>query len=141
MSKRIACVMTSMAVLGLVVSGCMTGAKGPTPEELITTALTEWKTAIEAENVDGAMAVVSDEYVGIQGEGKDAMKDFLQNAKDNGDMAGIEIILEDVEITVEDDAGEAGPVDLSGSFGGISLMMEFAKSEDGAWRIASMGEY
>jgi len=56
-------------------------------------------------------------------------------------MAGIEVLLDDAEITVDGDAGEAGPVELSGSFGGFTLMMELQKEEDGAWRIVTMDQY
>ena len=140
MSKRYFCAVTLMAVIGLVLSGCATGG-GATPEELIGKTLADWKTAIETEDIDAAMALVSDDFSGTQGGGKDGMQTFLEDAKDQGNMAGIEVLLDDVEITVDGDAGEAGPVDLSGSFGGFTLMMEFQKDDDGAWLISSMDQY
>jgi ketosteroid isomerase-like protein len=141
MSKKNLYAVTLMAVLGLVVSGCLTGGGGPTPEELIGKTLADWKTAIEAQDVDAAMALVSADYVGTQGGGKDAVQDFLENAKAQGNMADLEVLLDDAEITVDGDAGEAGPVDLSGSFGGFSLMLEFRKDEDEVWRISTMDQY
>jgi len=141
MSKRHCCALTLMAVIALVVSGCATGGGGATPEELIGKTLSDWKTAIEAEDVDAAMALVSDDFVGTQGGGKDGMQTFLQDAKDQGNMADIEVELEETEITVDGDVGEAAPVDLYGSFGGFSLLIEFQQDEGGAWLISSMDQY
>ena len=131
-----------LGVCGLVVAfglGCATGG-GASDEELITNVITAWKTAIEAEDVEAAMACYADSYTDPEGRGKEETGAFLSEAKDQGYMNGIEVDLQDLVIEIDGDAAVAEPVSLYGSFGGMDLSYGLTKV-DGTWLVTSGDQY
>jgi hypothetical protein len=127
-------------VLAFVVAGCAGVGAAPSAEDLITKTMTDWKTAIEAGDVDAAMMEYSDSYADPEGRGKGDLQAFLEGAADQGYLEGVEVGLEDMIITLSVGEATAGPVSMYGNFGGIDLLVTLVE-EDGEWLITSADEY
>lgn len=125
----------------VLVGGCATTGKGLSDEELIATMLAEWKTAFEAQDIDGMMAAYSEDYEGSRAESKEQVREFLGGAMDQGYLDDAEIILEDAETTIEGDTATVAPITLSGGPGSIDLQFNLKKEADKAWRIVGSDQY
>jgi len=125
-------VITAIA-LALAVSGCASMG-GKSPEEQVAEKLTAWKTALEANDLDGLMLLYSDNFEHYEYGDKAGMKDFLMQASDMGYLEGIEVSLELTETTIEGDKAVAFPVDVIGAFGALAFEHTLT-NEDGVWMI------
>ena len=121
----------AIAVL-LSLAGCQLFG-GPDPEEQIAELLATFEELMEAQDITGALALYSDDFSSSQGLNKQALGDFMQGAKDQGALNGLEISTENTEIVIEEDGtATAGPVTISSSAFSISQMLTLV-NEDGTW--------
>lgn len=123
----------AIAVL-LSLAGCQLMA-GPDPEEQIAELLATFEELMEAQDIDGALALYADDFTSTQGMDKQALGDFMQGAKDQGALNGIEISIENTEIVIkEDGTATAGPIQITASAFSISQMLTLI-NVDGTWLV------
>jgi len=126
MKKLLAVVMTVT-----LLCGCATLLGGPSDEESIQTMLSDWKAALESENLDDIMAFYSEDYKDEQIESKDELQNFIGRAIDQGYLASVDIFIEDAIIEVDGDTATAGPVQLA-----VSMSVKYQLKKEGkSWRI------
>ena len=130
-------VRTIVAVITLTViaSGCAGLGSGPTDQELVAALMTNWKTALEAQDLDAIMDLHSEDFVGRDGAGKEQVREFLEGAIDQGYLEDVEVVLEEAETIIEGDTATVAPVLLSAPLGEMELDLELAKESDGTWRV------
>ena len=128
----------AMAALALVVlaAGCATTAK-ITPEEAVAAKVEAFKAAMIAKNLDGMMAVFSEKFEHYEWQDKAGAKDFMSQAIDMGYLDGIEVNTEDKELKIEGSTATVYPVEISGSFGSVTLELVFT-DEAGNWMITGL---
>ncbi|NQT04103.1 MAG: nuclear transport factor 2 family protein [Planctomycetes bacterium] len=124
----------SLLVFAVVFCGCQTPAKGPTDKQLINTAMTEWKAALEAKDLDRLMALFSDSYVSSSGSGKVAMRERMAGAIERGFLDNIEIKIENAKITLVGDQATFGPVEITSDRGTLTIEYTLHR-EDVKWLI------
>ena len=125
-----------VAVLAAVlVCGCQSPG-GPSDEKLINTAMTDWKAAMAARDLDKIMAAYSENYVSVRGGGKDSMRGFIKGAIERGLMDNVKVNLEKAETTVEQDKAEFGPVEFVSERGTFAVRYTLQK-ETGTWLIVT----
>jgi predicted lipid-binding transport protein (Tim44 family) len=104
------------------------------PKAAAKAVIQQFGDSAKKEDVDGMIAVFSDNFEHYQYGDKAGMKEFLSQSKDMGYLEGIEISLDDAEFELDGDALSVYPVDLEGSFGSITF--EFVlKKEGDQWKI------
>ena len=117
-----------------LVCGCQTLGVGPSDEQLINTAMAEWKAAMAAKDLDKLMALFSEDYVSSRGSGKVAMRERMAGAIERGFLDDVEIKIEDAQITLEGNKATFGPVEITSDRGTFVLEYTLQK-EDGVWLI------
>ena len=120
----------------VLVCGCAAFGKGPSDEELIGRLLEAWKAAGEAQDIDGQMALFSENFEGEQGD-KEGMKGFMLEAKDMGYLDDMKVIIEDVEVKTEGTTATAYPLTIETAMGEAIIGLELTK-EAGGWMITGM---
>ena len=142
MKKSIA--VLTLAVLFVLVFGCqqsqITGSKTIDESKNIEKVLAQWHQAFEKQDIDGIMAVYSEDYTGQQGEGKAQIRNFIQELIYNGTLASSKMDIEDVEIEIDGDVATVAPITYSGDWGQMSIRNTF-KKEGSTWRVTSSAEY
>lgn len=132
MKKSVIMNLGMAALIAVLAGGCQIG--GPSDEELINTTIADWKAAHTAKDLDGLMATLSEDYVSMEGGGKDSMREFISRAFEGGFMDNVEIKIEDAEITMEGDKAMFGPVKFVGDRGTFAFN-HILQKEDGKWLI------
>jgi len=123
-------------VATVLVCGCAAFGKGPSDEELIGRMLEKWKASGEAQDIDGQMALLSENFEGEQG-GRDELKEFMLEAKDMGYLDDMKVILEEVEVKIEGTTATAYPLTIETAMGEATIGLELTK-EAGGWMITGM---
>jgi len=140
--KRIFVVtMTAMAVLAMA-AGCA-GLERQSEEERILERLEVFKEAALAQDVDGILAVLADDFYHPEVGGKEQARLLLEMAIAQRYMDDGTISWADIEITVAEDGktATAGPIDLAGPPGEIAVIIEGVKADDGQWYLTSADLY
>lgn len=123
-----------------LVFGCAHLRKGPTEQELIASSLEAWKAATEAQNPEGMMACISEDFQWEEG-GKAQMRAFLEGFIREGNLSGALMNLANSVTTLEEESARVQGITLSSDAGSIQLELVMKKDPDGAWRIASLDAY
>jgi len=134
MKRSVILNLSPVVLAAFLVCGCQTLGVGPSDEELVSTTMAEWKTAMAAKDLDKLMATFSDNYVSTRGTGKDSMREFMTRAFDEGFMDNVEVNIENAQITIEGDRATFGPIEFVSDRGMFALEYKLQK-EDGAWLI------
>jgi hypothetical protein len=133
-----------MAVCGLavvVMAGCASGGGGGASDtDIIQGIINDAMTALKAQDIDAMVSNYSDDFESDQGGGVAEMKEFLSGAQEQGFLDGIEIDMAGTEINVEGEKATAGPIDLEGAFGALTLEFELGK-RDGQWQVTYQSQY
>jgi len=123
---------TGVIVIVMSLAGCQL-IGGASAEEQIAEMLASFEELMEAQDIDGALELYSDSFSSTQGLNKQTLRDFMQGAKDQGALEGLEVSTENTEIVVNDDGtATAGPVQISSSSFTISQNLTLV-NEDGTW--------
>jgi hypothetical protein len=123
-----------MFVLSLL--GCQTTG-GPSDETLLTELLNSVRDSLMAQDIDGLVALYSENYSDSQGANKAAVREGLAGIKASGFLEGLEISLENVELVVNDDGtATATQVQFVGSGSAPTQTYTFVK-EEGSWLVLS----
>jgi ketosteroid isomerase-like protein len=117
-------------------AGCAILPWWPKDEELIADLLADWKQALLAEDLDGLMALYSEDFEHERWGDKAGMEAFLQQVFAMGFLQDAQIDVENAAIAVEGDAATASNIVLQGDFGTYDTSMQLRK-EEGTWRIAA----
>lgn len=118
--------------------GCATAAKGPSDQEQIQSVLNKWGQSLVAKDVNALMALYSENFQ-AQGRGKADMKEFIEDAIDEGYLEDAKVDTSAVQIAIEGDTATATPITLEGPAGSMSLRLDLSK-ENGQWLIVGTGE-
>lgn len=124
-------------VLSTIMSGCATG---PSDEEIISNSMTGWKAAFHAKDVDKMMTEYSENYAGENGEGKEAVREFLVYMKNDGAFENAKMNTDEAEIEIEGENATVGPIVYTGNWGEVRYIREMKKEEDNVWRVVSSRE-
>lgn len=123
---------TGVIVIVMSLAGCQL-IGGASAEEQVAEMLASFEELMEAQDIDGALELYSDSFSSTQGLNKQTLRDFMQGAKDQGALEGLEVSTENTEIVVNDDGtATAGPVQISSSSFTISQNLTLV-NEDGTW--------
>ena len=136
--------MLKMSVVALSVMtmvGCASnGSSGPSDEEMVTAAATGIADALRALDIDTMVSFYAEDFTSEDGGDRDAAKEFLEGVKAAGLLDGLEVDLGSMEVKVDGNKAECGPVDIEGAFGALSLDFDFEK-RDGKWLAVYMSQY
>jgi len=126
--------MTALGVL--LLAGCAgSGAKGGMSDtEMIQEMLNNFKTSMEAKELEPVLAYFAEDLKTDQGMDKAMWTQFLTDAKEQGFLDEMKINIADAEITIEGTKAKVEPVEAQGSFGLITFAYELEK-RDGKWLI------
>ncbi|PCJ63791.1 MAG: hypothetical protein COA73_05010 [Candidatus Hydrogenedentota bacterium] len=132
----------AMCVMAVVVmAGCATGGGSMmSDEDAIKGLVDAAMTALKAQDIDTMVANYADSFESDQGGGVAETKEFLEGAKEQGFLDGIEVDTSSMEITVDGNKASAKPIDLEGAFGALTLEFELEKM-DGAWKVTYQSQY
>lgn len=103
-----------VAVLGMLSAAFLTigcawpGATGPSDEEQALRLLRDYEAAIDAYDADAAMALLSDDYVGFRGSGKEGVARLVDMLEQQG--GALELDLTNAVVTVENGTTRVAPV-------------------------------
>lgn len=126
------------AILTLGVVGC---ASLPTGTQNDVGAINEivdrWSKAMAAHDVDALLETYSEDFSDDDGNDKATFGDFIAGAIDQGMLDNVEILLDEIDLTVEGDTATFNGIGLSSDMGGISVDLTFGREADG-WMIISM---
>jgi len=113
----------------------------PSDGELINLTMVQWKRALVAKDVDKMMEVYSEDFVSSDGNGKEAVRELVEWAIDEGYLDGIEVDLEVAEMEIEDEEAIFDPVELKFVSGDRRRYGYTLRKEKGLWRIVRSREY
>lgn len=119
------------------VAGCQTGAKGPSDEELVTSATDTFMKALVAKNPDAAITVVSPDFSHADAGDREGLRRFIADAVDSGYLDDAEADFSGVEYTLEADKARAYPIVINSAAGSATMGVELTK-KDGAWMITGL---
>ena len=123
----------------LLMGGCQLFV--PSDEELISSTMVRWKRALVAKDVDKMMEVYSEEFVSGDGNDKEAVREIVEWAIDEGYLEGIEVDLENAEMGIEDEEATFDPVELKFINGDRQRYGYTLRKEKGDWLIVRSREY
>lgn len=119
-----------VSVLALV-SGCSTLGKGPSDEELAMEAATTFSQAVVSKDLEGAMAVVSEDFFNSDAGDKAALGDYIQGAMDAGYFENGKCDVTAAEVTLEGETATVYPIQMSSDMGAITVSLELKKEKGG----------
>lgn len=115
---------------------------GLTSEQLTILALVEkGMEALVASDIDAMMEIYAEDFESDQGADKAGQEQFMRDAQAQGFLDGIQFDLTPMEIIVDGDEATAGPIDLEGAFGMLSVEFELEKQADGEWKVTYQSQY
>lgn len=135
-ARTVVLVVVSLALVYMA-SGCAMLRGGPSDEELLHDLLNTYKTALEAGNAEGLIALYSKNYESPRGatyeETVERMRQWIPRLAERD----VEISIADAEIEIEGDTARLGPITSETPRGTRSSTLIVTKEEDGVWRITS----
>ena len=120
-----------------IASGCAT-IGGMTDEEKVAQTVQQWIDATEARDIDGIMAIVSEDFSGQGGANKEAFRGYIAGLIDSGIFEGVEISQNRAVTTVDGDSAEVRGLDLSSYAGAVVVDLTLQRDNDGKWRIVGL---
>jgi len=123
-----------LAMTMIALGGCASMGKGPKDKDLITKTVADWKTALEASNLDAIMTAYSEEFKGERG-GKTELKTFMKGVIDAGYLKDAKVDLSRANIEIKKDTATYTPIFLTGSRGSVTIQLSLQKEKDKVWRI------
>ncbi len=138
MTAKLSVLMVVALVAGALLAGCETGKKGPTPEEQIRQAITDWTAAAQAKDVAKMMTFLAQDFSSSEWPDKESYEAFVKDSVEMGYIDDMEVDTTNMKVTFEgEDKAVAAPIDISASFGVATLSVVF-EEEDGKWLISDL---
>lgn len=128
------------ALAVVTLAGCAGSGGGPSDEDMINAIIQDAMNGLVAQDIDAMVSNYAEDFESDQGGGVTETKEFLVGAKEQGFLDDVKVNLENLEITVEGAGAKAGPVELEGVFGALTLEFELAK-RDGTWKVTYQSQY
>ena len=131
-----------LVICAILLGACQALKPGPSDEELIMGQVKAMKEALFAGDVEGVLAVFSENFSHYEVPDKETLAEHLKMGKEMGYLDELEthdaeISLEDAQVTIEDDSASVYPIDATSDMGCVTLELVFKKEDDGVWRIVS----
>lgn len=134
--KMSVCMLAAVAM-----GGCASmGGGGMSDEEMIQNLIIDAMAGLVAQDIEAMTAAYAPDFESDQGGGVAETREFLQGAKEQGFLDGIVVDTDPMEIAVDGTEATAGPIDLEGAFGSLSLEFELEK-RDGEWLVVYQSQY
>jgi hypothetical protein len=138
MVRRASLLFISAVMMVAMLGGCATGAKGPSPEELVRQSLAAWTTAAEAKDVDKMMTLVAANFESDEWADKETYRAFVKDSIEMGYLDDLDVTTDKAQITFEgEDKATVYPVELTASFGSATIKAVFTE-EDGKWLVSDV---
>ena len=138
MKTRMTVIVLTALFVGVVVAGCATtGRQAQTPEEAIQAGLEDWQTAMKNQDIEGIMALFSEQFEHFDWRDKAGARRFIQEAMDIGYLDDVVINLDSAAIKVDGGMASVYPVEISGAFGTLSMEL-FLTLENGNWLLTGL---
>lgn len=135
------CLKYGVIALTLVVAaGCESMGGGASDEEMIRDTVNGAMAALVQQDVDAMMGYYSEDFQSADGMDKAGFQQFIQGAKDQAFLDGIEVDTTEMMVTVEGPEASAKPINLEGAFGALTVELDLAK-RDGQWIIVYQTQY
>jgi hypothetical protein len=129
-------------LLAVAVAGCATMSNKPPVDQKagVKKVMEQWKTAMEAKNVDEVMNLLSPKaFKSPEFGGYAEFKDNLGKFIADGKLDNAKIDLDTAQITVEDEKATVYPVGIKAAFGEGTLSFQLRR-EEGKWLIVNMAQ-
>ena len=124
-----------LALAVMTVAGCAGGGGGGmSDEDMILSLVTDAMEALVAQDIDTMVSRYAEDFESDQGGGIAETKEFLVGVKEQGFLEDVKYSLENLEVSVDGATAKAGPIELDGVFGALTLEFELAK-RDGTWMV------
>ena len=126
--------------LALIAVGCASGGggaaapAGPSDEEMIQTLITSALDALGEKDIATMTSNFADDLTTNQGQDKEALIQFLNQANEQGFLDGMTIDTSGMTTTIDGDTAEVAGVGLEGAFGALTLGFKLEK-RDGQWLV------
>ncbi len=138
MKTRMTVIVLTALLVGVVVAGCATTVRQTqTPEEAIQAGLEDWQTAMKDHDIDGIMALFSEQFEHFDWRDKAGARRFIQEAMDIGYLDDVVINLDNAAIKVDGGMASVYPVEISGAFGTLSMEL-FLTLENDNWLLTGL---
>jgi hypothetical protein len=125
--------------VGLLIVGCAT--LGPNAgKRSIDKTLADWKTALEAQDVDGVVAAYSEGYRDDRGTSKTVMRDLLIKAKTEGRLKNSRVDMTGAITRIELGTAKVGPVKMIQDTQSDVFELTLKQDTDNVWRIVGSGK-
>lgn len=128
----------------LALWGCATTPKGPTDEELIRSALNQFKAGMEAGDVDRIMTFFSENFAGGEMGDKPRLASAIKGYMEGGELKNAKVNIDEAVLSKTDASSyTVEGVRLQANFGNGRLGFVMTKEPDGVWRAtrAAFQEY
>ena len=137
MKKTVVMGVMVLALTSAFVTGCATGGKALTDEELVRLQLDQWSQGLIAHDMEKFLATISENFSARQAPDKETLAGFIEQAIEAGYIEEAEVSLEDAQFTIENGVCSVYPVDLMSVAGSVSVELTFTK-EDDKWLVTGM---
>ncbi len=129
------------ALAVVAMAGCASsGGSGMSDEDVIAASIQAAMDALVAGDIEAMTSNYADDFESDQGGGVAETREFLNGAKEQGFLDGLEYNLDNLEVKVDGDKATAGPADIEGAFGALTLEFELEK-RDGQWMVTYQSQY
>lgn len=134
--KKVSILLSVVMVMALAMAGCATSG-GTKAADVVSKQADTFVKAVQAKKIDDAMKLFSESFKHYEWGNKAGAKGFLTNALDMGYLDNLKSNMANMKVTVEGAKATAYPIELSGSFGTVTLELTFA-NEAGNWLISQL---
>ena len=125
-----------IVLAGVMLCGCQILGMGPSDEDLINAMMADLSAALIAHDMDKLMENYSENYSNSQGGDKASVRGFIAEAIDQGYLDNTKVNLDDVEIKIEGDKADVGPMEVISDSG--TYVLDYTLQKEGnAWLIVS----
>jgi len=109
--------------------------KTPTDEENILSTMKNWKQAIVAQDIDAIAACYSENFISMDGNGREGMRQMWTEIKGFGMLDKIEINLENAEVELK---GGSAEVFIFNAEGKVEMDFALSKEDGKTWLISGI---
>ena len=126
---------TFIAVTLLVVGAGCAALRGPSDEDMVMNAVTQWQAGFNDRDALDVVEVLSEDYSDGYGHTRQAFGEILADL----DSFGVgQADISELTVAVEGETATAGPVSLDMGGSEVDFEMSLQKEDDGVWRIVSL---
>jgi hypothetical protein len=134
--KKFMILYLSFLVFTLVFGGCETPLVKTSDKQLINTAMSEWKVAFEAKDLNRLMKLYSENYLSSTGSSKLAMRERMAGAIERGSFDDVKVKIQDAKINTLGNQATFGPVEIT--LDRETLVLEYTlQKEESKWLIVN----